>query len=71
MEEEYPVSDKVRKLWAKEIELYLHFKEFCRKHGLRYYAVGGTALGAARHKGFSPGTTTWISACPTRITSVF
>ena len=54
MEEEYPVSDKVRKLWDKEIEIYLHFKEFCKKHGLRYYAVGGTALGAARHKGFIP-----------------
>lgn len=54
MEENYPVTEEVRKLWAKEIEIYLHFKEFCDRHGLRYYALGGTALGAVRHKGFIP-----------------
>lgn len=54
MEEVYPVSDEFRKLWAKEIEIYQFFKDFCDKHGLRYYALGGTALGAVRHKGFIP-----------------
>ena len=54
MNEVNATSDRVRKLWDKEIEIYLYFKEFCRKHGLRYYAVGGTALGAVRHKGFIP-----------------
>ena len=28
--------------------------DVCRKHGLRYYMVGGTMLGAIRHKGFIP-----------------
>jgi lipopolysaccharide cholinephosphotransferase len=28
--------------------------EVCRKHGLRYYMIGGTMLGAIRHQGFIP-----------------
>lgn len=30
------------------------FDGFCREHGLNYYAVGGTLLGAVRHEGFIP-----------------
>lgn len=30
------------------------FHDFCMEHSLRYYAIGGTALGAARHHGFIP-----------------
>lgn len=30
------------------------FIEFCREHDLRYYACGGTLLGAVRHQGFIP-----------------
>ena len=30
------------------------FTEFCVRYGLRYYAIGGTLLGAVRHKGFIP-----------------
>ena len=31
---------------------FLH--EFCVSKGIRYYAIGGTMLGIARHKGFIP-----------------
>ena len=30
------------------------FHAFCEEHHLRYYALGGTMLGAARHHGFIP-----------------
>jgi lipopolysaccharide cholinephosphotransferase len=36
------------------LEMLLAFSGYCEKHGLRYYLVGGTLLGAVRHKGFIP-----------------
>ena len=30
------------------------FDSFCSNHGLTYYAIGGTLLGAMRHNGFIP-----------------
>ena len=37
-----------------ELSMLLVIDEFCRQQGLRYYLVGGTLLGAIRHKGFIP-----------------
>lgn len=36
------------------LKIYLVIKDLCEKHHLRYFAVGGTALGAVRHQGFIP-----------------
>ncbi len=36
------------------VEMLQQFADYCEKHGLRYYLVGGTLLGAVRHKGFIP-----------------
>lgn len=37
-----------------EIEIANFFITICKKHRLRYYILGGTLLGAVRHKGFIP-----------------
>ena len=36
------------------LEIFKWFDSFCRKNQLRYYAIGGTLLGAMRHQGFIP-----------------
>ncbi len=41
-------------LQKKLIEMLEYFHALCEKEGLRYYLLGGTALGAARHGGFIP-----------------
>ena len=38
----------------KLLEMMKWFHAFCVEHDLRYFAVGGTMLGAVRHKGFIP-----------------
>ena len=38
----------------KLLEMMKWFHEYCVEEGLRYYALGGTMLGALRHKGFIP-----------------
>ncbi len=36
------------------LEAFKVFEQFCREHNLRYFAIGGTLLGAVRHQGFIP-----------------
>ena len=38
----------------KLLAMITFFHRFCVEHGVRYYAVGGTCLGAVRHQGFIP-----------------
>lgn len=44
----------VRKLQLAEIKLIRLFVDICEKEKLTYYMLGGTMLGAVRHKGFIP-----------------
>lgn len=44
----------LKRLQAVELEILKDFIEICRKHGLTYFATGGTAIGALRHHGFIP-----------------
>lgn len=43
-----------KKLQNKILEIFKIFKKICDENGLKYYAVGGTCIGAIRHKGFIP-----------------
>lgn len=38
----------------KLLEMLAWYDDFCAQHGLTYYAIGGTLLGAVRHGGFIP-----------------
>lgn len=44
----------ILKLQDKILEIMVYIDEFCREHGIVYYLMGGSALGAARHGGFIP-----------------
>ncbi len=44
------LSDTQEKL----LEMLKWYDRFCRENNLRYYALGGTLLGAVRHGGFIP-----------------
>lgn len=44
----------LRDLQLVELELIRAFVDICEKEGLTYYLLGGTLLGAVRHKGYIP-----------------
>ncbi len=46
--------ESLEKLHEIELEAFKEFKKICEENGLSYYAIGGTLLGAGRHKGFIP-----------------
>ena len=48
------VSGMVKRSWAVQLEILEVVDKICRKHGLQYFADGGTLLGTVRHKGFIP-----------------
>lgn len=41
-------------LHKAELEIAKYFVDICEKNNLRYFMLGGTFLGAVRHKGFIP-----------------
>lgn len=47
-------DETLQKLKNMELELLKDFQDLCERHGLNYFAGGGTAIGAVRHQGFIP-----------------
>ena len=54
MEKEILNDNGLTVLQEKLLVMFKWFHDFCIKHKLRYYALGGTMLGAVRHNGFIP-----------------
>lgn len=44
----------LNKLHQVEVEILDEFVKICKKNNLTYFLIGGTMLGAVRHKGFIP-----------------
>lgn len=47
-------QQSVRDVQGKILEIMKYIDAVCRKNGIVYYIMGGTALGAVRHGGFIP-----------------
>lgn len=45
---------KIREIQLEQIKIIKIFVKICEKENLTYYMIGGTMLGAIRHKGFIP-----------------
>lgn len=44
----------LKKLQSVELEMLHDFVEICEENHIEYFGIGGTAIGALRHKGFIP-----------------
>lgn len=44
----------MKQIQDKILEVMVYVDKFCRDNDIEYYIMGGTALGAVRHKGFVP-----------------
>lgn len=47
-------KENLDKLHSIEVEILDEFVRICKKNQLEYFLIGGTLLGAVRHKGFIP-----------------
>lgn len=47
-------SSSIKELQQKILEIVQYFDSFCKNNNIEYYLMGGSAIGALRHKGFIP-----------------
>ena len=50
----FKVTKERKKIWAVELDLLKEIDNICKKHGLQYFLIGGSLLGAIRHNGIIP-----------------
>lgn len=48
------MNQDMRVVQKKILEIAVYLDEFCKNHNIEYYLMGGSALGAIRHRGFIP-----------------
>ena len=44
----------LKKIQQVELEILKDFMDICDRHGLTYFGIAGTGIGALRHQGFIP-----------------
>lgn len=44
----------MKRCWAAQIEVLKVIEDICNRHGLKYFAISGTLMGAIRHGGYIP-----------------
>ena len=47
-------EQQLRQLQKIELEMMIELDRICEKNGIKYTIIGGTLIGAVRHKGFIP-----------------
>lgn len=47
-------DETLKKIQKVELDMLDDFNQLCEKHGIDYFAVGGTTIGCVRHQGFIP-----------------
>ena len=53
--EPYIIDEETsKKMKTKMLEMLVYFRDFCEEHNLRFWLIGGGAIGAVREHGFVP-----------------
>ena len=52
--EGFYIPTTMKRYWAGQIKVLFEIDKVCRKHGIKWFAIYGTLLGAVRHGGYIP-----------------